>query len=351
MQPDPRTGLFSSRLVPQQPSEQPKSTGRRLKETDPLVFVREFLPAPKRENKLVPACDVELAFRHGMWIADRDAVRAALVRANVPAARLERFDNCGAHCVVEYSPSAERYRVRASYCGDRFCLPCSTARAKKTMARMLDWTQGCRVRFVTLTLKRSDQPLKSVLDRLLKAFKKLRRQEFWLRAVKAGTAVVEITRGAARDHWHVHLHVLTVGTWLPVDELRAGWEIASEGSTVVDVRLIRDHQVGVAYVAKYAGKGWDQSVLEDADALLESVVALRGRRLLVNFGEWYDRDDQLCKAQPTDWKFIGRIRFVYEDALAGKPWGIGVLRALGYACGQVNGRPVFVGAALPWSGP
>jgi hypothetical protein len=218
-------------------------------------------------------------------------------------------------------------------------------------ANLLEWTQGRAVRFVTLTLARTDQPLQMVLAHLMESFKRLRRQDFWVSAVKAGTAVVEITRGASGGHWHAHLHVLTVGTWMDYEQLRDGWTRATNGSSIVDVRLVRDAAAGAGYVAKYATKGWSQSVLDEPDALIECICALRGKRLLISFGDWYGREGLLCKPQPTDWKVVGYIRDLHRDSLAGEPHARRVFEALGFAAGLANGLPVFLGPDPRWSGP
>jgi hypothetical protein len=305
----------------------------------------------RMEREVTPATDVETAFRHGDWEEERRAVDAALVAASVPAARLAKFRACGAGCCVEYSQTAGTFRVRAFYCHDRFCLPCARSRAKKIEAALLDLTQGDKVRFITLTLARTDEPLQTRLSHLLKSFKRLRRQEFWKRGVRAGTAVVEITRGEHGDHWHVHLHALIVGTWVDQRELSAGWKEATDGSIIADIRLIRDRSSGVAYVAKYAGKAWSRQVLEDPDALIECVLALRGKRLLINFGDWHGRREVLCKVEHFDWKRVGWLNHIYADAVERKPWAVGLLQSLGFAVGRVSDRPVFVGSPPSWSGP
>lgn len=351
MNPDPRTGLFSSSLVPQPPSEhETKNPPAEFayKNADNKAWEKR---ADGQAYVIQPATPVETAFRHGLWAQDRERVIDGLRAANVPAARLEKFLACGSNCLVEYSPSTERYRVRASYCHDRFCKPCMVSKAKKLKENLLEWTQGQRVRFGTVTLEKTSQSLQDKTNHLLESFKKLRRQKFWKESVRAGIAIVEVTRGKKRDHWHVHLHFLIVGNWLDVDALREGWREASGGSFIVDIRSVQDHEVGVGYIAAYAGKGWDQTVLEDHDALIECIVSMRGRRLCFPFGDWYGRDDQLCKAQPNDWKRIERLGIIYRDAVAGEIWALTVFRALGYAAGGTDERPAFVGAVLPWSGP
>lgn len=351
MSPDPRTGLFSSSLVPQRTNvgqETPK--GPRYKPVEPVN--REFERFCRaNEFRPQPASDVEEAFRHGEWLEDREKVRAALVASCVPLSRVERFEACGANCLVEYSPSLNKHRLRANYCQDRFCTPCSRRRSKEVAAEICELAKGERVRFATFTLKKSDMSLNATISRLLRCFRRLRDHEFWKKTVRAGVAVVEITRGKTGDHWHVHLHVLFIGGFIDHDELRAGWKKATGDSFIVDIRKVSDVERGVGYVAKYATKGWSNDVLADPDALIECVLSLRGRRLLIYFGDWHARDDQLCKAQVFDWKRVATLDVIYESALRGDQWAVGVFRSLGFAAGRVGTKPVFLGAGDVYSGP
>jgi hypothetical protein len=351
MTPDPRTGLFSSKLV-LQPSTSHQPTPDNVVECGSKAWLKETgKRMEKMEHEIRPATEAETAFRHGEWEEERRAVRAALLAANVPAARLAKFDACGAQCCVEYSHTAGKFRVRAFYCQDRFCLPCGRSRAKKIQAELVDLLQGETCRFVTLTRRDTGESLQTALNHLLKSFGKLRRQDFWLKSVRAGTAVVEITRGKNGDHWHVHLHALVVGGWLDRRELAAGWEKATSGSTVTHVRLVHDTARDVGYVTAYAGKGWSKDVLADHDALIECIISLRGRRLFFDFGDWYGRESQLCKVQHFDWKRVGWLGEIVADATAGNIWGRSVLASLGFAVGVNQGRPVFVGSPPSWSGP
>jgi hypothetical protein len=307
--------------------------------------------AERRMLDPIPADDVETSFRHGRWSEGREKVIDALTAANVPASRLERFKCCGGGCVVEFSPSLGKHRVRANYCGDRFCEPCVKARSLRVRKSLLEWTQGETVRFLTLTLRGTDQPLQAVLSRLLSCFVKLREWKFWQSGVRAGAAVVEITRGGKGDHWHVHLHALLIGQWIDQRQLSDAWKKVTGDSSIVDIRPIRSNKDGVEYIAKYATKGWTWAILENPEWLLECIIALRGRRLFLTFGEWYGRQQILCKAGPADWKVVGRIGVIFAAAVAGEEWARAVFRSLGFAPGVAAGRPFFVGAEPPWSGP
>ena len=289
-----------------------------------------------------PATAIETAFRHRGWAEDRKRVKAALIRAGVSPQRLERFVQCGGRCRVQYSAAANRHRLVGQYCRDRFCIPCCNARSVRVQAWMLRVIRDDRLRFITLTLRASDDTLRAVHDRLIVCFRALREESCWKNAIKGGAAVVEITRGKYGTHWHVHLHVLVVGGFLDKRELKDAWLRTTGDSFIVDIRSVGNANDAVRYVAKYATKGWAASVLRDPDATVECIESLRGRRLLITFGTWYRFDDPGEDEAVDDWHEVGRLGEVFFAALDRQQWAMGVFRGLGVVIGGTVARPWFV---------
>lgn len=337
------SGLFFSSLVHQQTKtdlaaeRKHRQSGKERRETDwhKQVARQAFV--------LPPLQDAERVFRHGGWWRDRERVFEALQATAAPLGRQERFANCGCDCVIEYSPTLQKHRVRASYCGDRFCLPCSRSRSMKIQQNLIDWCRGERVRFVTLTQRPAGATLAENLNHLFRSFTKVRESKLWRAAVRAGVYTVEITRGQDGGHWHVHLHALVIGSYIDQAGLSEAWQRASGGSRIVDVREVKDHAQGVYYVAKYAAKGFSQSVLQHHDWLCECVCALRGRRLLGTFGEWRSRGLEVRVDDADDWHCVGRFVSVHAAALRGEEWALGTFRSLNVAPGLFNDTPIFVG--------
>lgn len=278
--------------------------------------------------QIQPADPIETAFRHRDWLSDRSRVRKALVGCGRPKTRLDRFDACGADCVVQISGDGKDLRLRANYCGDRWCTPCMRARAAIVKDRLIKLIGKGPCAFTTLTLRRDDLPLADRRNRLLHCFAKLRRTKFWTRQVRAGAYCVQITRGSNGDHWHVHLHCIHTGTRLHKHGLSDAWKSTTRDSWVVDSQDVEDVEKQAAYVARYAAKGCEPDVVQDPEALLEAVASLAGARMLATFGEWrgvdFDRDDQ----DKTEWRSLGLLRSVAVRAASGEPWAIGVLRGL-----------------------
>lgn len=279
-----------------------------------------------------PATSVEQRFRHAGWLIERLRVRTALLTANVPASRYDRFCDCGSDCVVEYSPSQKRHRTRANYCGDRWCLPCARARAVKVRAKLDKLLDGQRPLLITLTVRNKPGALTDRLDHLLSSFRRLRQQKIWKSAVDAGAAFVEIKKGAGSGEWHPHLHVIATGRFIDAKRLSEAWERATGDSYRISIERARDPEAGGTYAAKYATKGWTSEVTRDLDSCVECILALRGRRLCITFGAWVGANVEDESEVATDWRRVGRLDHVYERFLAGEAWAAGVMLSLNNGC-------------------
>jgi hypothetical protein len=264
----------------------------------------------------------------------------------VGQARLDRFCHCGNDSVIEVSPDGQRHRVRANYCGDRWCDPCTRARAASLAKRLSDRCRQRRTLFVTLTIRRDDKDLIPRRRRLLKSFEKLRRHKDFRSRVSGGAACTQITRGKKGDHWHVHLHALVHADRLANGVLARMWQRATGDSFVVKVRAVGDADKDARYISRYASKGCERDVVLDPDALVEAIVALRGARMLCTWGTWYGCDGKTAHQAHAEWRRIGRVDYVARAAARGEAWAVGVFRSL-YAAVRIRaGRISFVDHGL-----
>jgi len=278
--------------------------------------------------QVCPAEPSETLFRHSGWASTRRKVVEALEKINGGGSRLERFLACGAQAVVEYSPSLKRHRVRASYCGDRLCRPCAKARSVQAEHRFVKLAGDASLRFITLTLEHTDDPLSDQLDHLYASFTRLRQHDLWTDNVTGGVAVVEITFDQEELFWHVHLHILAAGRFIDQAELSDAWNRASRGSYIVDIRAVKEKREGIAYVAKDCSKGFHRSCADRPDDLLELALALRGRRMFATFGAWRNVDLEEEEDEATDWQKVGRVTSIIKAAGQGQAWALGILRSL-----------------------
>lgn len=170
--------------------------------------------------------------------------------------------------------------VFPNYCGDRFCPVCSAGRRvraryklqetlkKQPSANALTW------RLITLTIRKGAD-CRAQCDKLIKSFRKLRSTSWWKHLIKGGIAVIEVT--GRPNAWHVHLHMIAYGYFVPKGELSRRWEKVADGF-IVDAKFI-PHTALVYYVTKYITKS------DVPDFCRQEVnKALKGRRLYQPFG-------------------------------------------------------------------
>lgn len=294
---------------------------------------------------------IETAFRHRHWLADRARVFEAMRVAHLPAARRDRFDCCGAGCVVEMHRDTKQMRVRGFYCGDRFCFPCAASRAARYRRELTAWCQSGPTFKFELTLRHRKESLSTMLDRLVRHFARIRRLAIWKKHTPGGCWTVEIKRGSGSRLWHVHIHGLARGPFISEDTLRRIWKAETLNSFQVKVRAITDPAGGAGYVCKYITKGWTREVLENPADLGECLRSLGGRRLLATFGG--DRPPRLedQRPDPARWKPLGRLVTILDQAGSGDLWACGVISVLTRARPADEGPTLHPPADPPWDPP
>lgn len=303
--------LFSSELEP--PELKPQTP-----RSDMWAALPEDMPLSER-------------FRHSGWQRNRELIYDALRRTMQSAARIVAFDGCGyAAYVYQQADDPTKFMLGGSSCRDRLCLPCARDRSRILATNVLKTLDDQPARFLTLTLRQNAMPLKHQLDRLYKAFSKLRTRAFWKRSVKGGCAFIEIVYKPEADTWNVHVHCIVHGRWMDKRELSKLWHTITGDSYIIDIALIHNpRQVGY-YVVKYAGKPCNNSFINRANELDEVVRATKGRRLCITFGDW--RGIVLTtKIAEHDWISLGSFHEVALRAANGEKECV---EAIQHICGE-----------------
>lgn len=269
------------------------------------------------------------------WQRTRDKVRKTLVATGTSGHALDRFDNCGAECLIEWSDTAQRYRLRASYCRCRHCQPCMKAKsaliALNLKAKLEEGAanNGDRFRFITLTLRHTKRPLKEQIADLYEHFRKLRASPFWKRSQRGGAFMLEVKLNDRRE-WHPHLHIISEGDFIRQDKLANAWMQITDGSFKVDVRAIKTTKDAAFYVAKYVSKGTNAEVWDDGDRAQEWILSTKGLRTCNTYGTW--RKFGLTKRHPTevhtDWKPVTLLSRLAAEARNGSVHAVNLLCVL-----------------------
>jgi len=292
-----------------------------------------------------PATLAESNFRHSAWMAKRSKVRATMEATYVNDFTKNRFDECGSQCVVEYSKTEKKHRIRGSFCHSRHCEPCARAKAATISAnlknRLASRPRGqARYRFITLGLRHTDAPLAEQIKRLYACFKKLRNTKTWKRTQVGGAFMLEVkwdpqsptNRGRVlhglRPQWHPHLHIFSEGNFLDAKTLSALWLESTGDSNRTDIRAIDSGKDAAAYVSKYICKSANSEVWNDPDARNEWFTASKGIRICATFGNW--RGFKLLEKRKSaeDWAPVATLNAVLAAAARQELWAEGILLSL-----------------------
>ena len=278
-----------------------------------------------------------MSFRHSGWHHDRDLIRLALESTGTSSGRLSRWDQCGENAwVLRHPEQANRYRIAASYCHDRFCRPCSNTRSNLAAQNLIRRLGSAQLRFVTLTLKSTVEDLCSLVDKLYRSFRRLRTHKIWNAKVDGGAAFLEVKWNEGSRRWHPHLHLIVEGRYLPQALLKDAWRKVTGNSTIVDIRPIPNGRSAARYVTKYASKPLSNTFLNRPDKLQEAIAALRGTRLALTFGTW--RGFRLFQQPPREeWVAVAPLDELLDLADRGVEPALSIVRS--FACNHKTHLP------------
>lgn len=268
---------------------------------------------------------------HAGWASNRHRLYSSLIRTAQTAARCDAFAECCQSGVLQRREvpghAACEWRVRASRCHDRMCVPCSRLRTWDIQRALHVKTEAMKApMLITLTLKSQPKDqLAQKIDQLYSSFRQLRSLALWSRACRGGAAFLELTRGDKGDRWHVHLHLVCDSDYIEQGQLSRAWNLITNGSFRVFLERPREG-TAFSYATKYAAKGLDYTLCTSDDLLDEAVMALKGRRLAFCFGDWYGtsfahqiEEDALDQLEDIGggWTTMGEATDCLAAALAG----------------------------------
>jgi len=272
--------------------------------------------------------DAGTTIRHSGWRVERTKVFEAMLELGFSNSRIARFSNCGAAAwLMVRKDDPSKFRVAANTCKDRFCKVCQSSRTERIAANLSEQLEEGFFRFVTLTVRSTEQTLEEQLDHLYDSFKRLRRSKWWKSRVDGGVAFLEITFNHRSNQWHPHLHCVVSSSFLQQQELSQHWHVASKDSFIVDVRAIRNRHHVARYVVKYATKPIPAKVVFEKSRLTEMMRALTGRRLILSFGNWQNLSLTDCP-DSEGWECLMSLDVLFDNAKAGDEWAQKVIASL-----------------------
>lgn len=228
-----------------------------------------------------------------------------------------------------------RFRIRHNHCNDRLCVPCGNTRAVRLLQCVRHLTAGKKLIFCTLTLCGKNEPLKDLLDKLTKSFRTLRQLPIWS-VVLGGCAFIEVKWNDKAQRWHPHLHLLMESKYIDQGALSECWRMITKDSFIVDIRRVESEEVASRYVTKYVTKPLSPTFLNTPKLLDEALLALKGRRLVFCFGEWYgtpldaiEEEELGLDEDDPDWQYFAPLELTLSQATSGQRDALFIIRALG----------------------
>lgn len=276
-------------------------------------------------------------FRHSGWWSIRRQIFSSLQRTGQSRSRIMSFGSCGNGSWIQQSAEdPTRFRLKACHCHDRLCTPCANSRSFTLSQALFSLIDGKPCTFITLTLCGKGETLTALIDRLYRHFRALRLHPLFADNVSGGAAFLEVKWSDKAQRWHPHLHIICQARFIDQGELSSVWRGITKDSFIVDIRKVRDSAVSARYVTKYASKPLNSSFGNTPKLLDEAVVALKGRRLCLCFGDWYGTPlDSLEDTELADdlidcgqWNNVASLEEVLHDATHGNPAALEILRSI-----------------------
>ncbi|MGE0021995.1 MAG: protein rep [Draconibacterium sp.] len=193
--------------------------------------------------------------------------------------RINKLDNCRTAAYFMRHKETGQVRVASRSCHIRFCPLCSAARGNYIRHRTKEWLESvAEPKFITFTLKHSDEFLHNQIKKLYDCFKKIRRHKLFTKALRGGIWFFQIKKSNSDQLWHPHIHFIADCKFISARKISKAWKELTEDSSIIDIRQVKDAGKAADYVARYAVTPCKIAGLNENDAQ-ELYYALQGRRL------------------------------------------------------------------------
>lgn len=162
-------------------------------------------------------------------------------------------------------------------CKRRYCPECAVKLAATKAAAMARAIRNAAIdkshRWRLITLTQPPVILASDgIKAIVQGMRRWRRLKGIRRLVVGGYWTIEAVPSRSRPGWwHVHAHLLAVGSYLPKRILDATWAAAMPGAQITDIRIAKTPEIAAGYITKYMSKDFTAAAgaLEIAAMLAE----------------------------------------------------------------------------------
>jgi hypothetical protein len=237
--------------------------------------------------------------------------------------KTELLDSCRRRAWFVRHKETGQVRVVSNACRLRWCPLCSRAHQNLIEHNVKDWLKEAKQpKFLTLTLKHTEAQLAHQVDNLYRFFLRFRRLKEIRKSLHGGVWFFQIKRSESDYLWHPHLHCIIDADYMPHALLSKLWLRTTIGSSVVDIRSVKDDDTIAEYVARYCARPSELKHLGQFDCY-ELISSMHGRRLCGTWGTAKSIQltakcdpDKLAWTRVGDWSYV--INMLNDDENARK---------------------------------
>lgn len=217
--------------------------------------------------------------------AEYDAIEAYYASSKITSftQALENLQSCRSRAFFLLDIESRKVHIAGNACRLRWCPMCAKSKSYRITRAVENWFEHVKEKkFITLTIKHSNNELINQINHLYKSFLKLRKHKFWKRHCKGGVWFFQIKFCKESQQWHPHIHIVAESNFMFQAVLSDVWLQITKSSKIVDIRAVHDNRKTAEYVARYSAR---PSALENLSFELqdELIRSLHGKRLC---GAW-----------------------------------------------------------------
>ncbi len=222
-----------------------------------------------------------------------------------------RLRDCRKQAWFVKNKHSGKIRVASSRCKLRWCPICRDVSRQIVTHAVTEWLQAqAYPKMITFTMKHNNDPIDEQIQKLYDCFRKIRQRVYFKKHVTGGVWFFQIKQSSRTGEWHVHIHCLVAGSFLPHADLKKLWLKITGDSTIVDIRPVKDLDSAASEVARYATSPADLTTM-DLDYAYAVYEATKSRRIC---GTWGTAKGMTLRPTPAedrdDWERVADFFFV-----------------------------------------
>lgn len=210
----------------------------------------------------------------------------------------DKLKDCGEKVYTFKCQACETTWEAPSRCHHRLCPECAPVRAMRLFDRHEKLMSVPHLKHLILTVQTSSHITPEYVRSIVQAFNRLRSKVFYRKSWRGGVRQVEFVYTPEDswefDHrkkrffkktpgWHVHIHCLIDGKYIPQDKIAKDWKTVTRGQgTIVWIERAKNPMQALKYVLKP-----DLEILQCPEALDGFIDTIQSLHLVSGFGAYW----------------------------------------------------------------